>query len=167
MVYVIRKSWVDETTEYGRCNDVDVAISICPSGYTVYNEEGDIVHTTVTEDKYKFGKSWLELKTTIEKEIADHKEKNLFSFNPYDRVKKYIRIMKDILILMNKIEVDDSKSPDYEAMWKALREDTEKDLNYHRCGAMQSVAESIQGERKCNEFLDKMKRLENEVVKNE
>ena len=109
MVYVIRKSWLDEETEFGRCNDKDVAISICPSGYIVYDEDSNIIHTTVSEDKYKYGKSWAELKTTIEREIINFKESRFMKYFFPNSIKKYMNILSDILVLMNKIEVEDSK----------------------------------------------------------
>lgn len=110
MVYVIRKSWFDEETEYGRCNDKDVAISICPSGYIVYDEDSNIIHTTISEDKYKYGKSWAKLKATIETEIVNYKESRFMKHILPHCIKKYISILSDILILMNKIEVEDSKN---------------------------------------------------------
>ena len=50
---------------------------------------------------------------------------------------------------------------DYKAMWEDLKKEINKDLEYHKRGAMQSISESTQGEIKCKEFLDKMKRIEN------
>lgn len=49
---------------------------------------------------------------------------------------------------------------DYKEMWETLRKEIEKDLEYHKSGVMQSMSESIQGEIKCKEFLDKMKKIE-------
>ena len=132
MVYLIRKSMIDEATEYGRCNDVDVAISICPPGFNVYDEDGNVMHTSIVEDKYKFGKKWIEIKTTIEN----------------NRVKKYAGLLEEVLTLMNSTEIENSKATNYEKLWNTLKE-------------------SVESEPMHNKFLNMMKELENEGVKDE
>lgn len=49
----------------------------------------------------------------------------------------------------------------FEIMWNELKRSIEDDLNFHRLGEMQSLAESIHGETKCEEFLHKMEEIEN------
>ena len=152
-VYLIRKSWLDESNEFGRSTDLDVAIAICPSGFTVYDEDGNIIHTTVTEDKYKFGKSWVELKSDIEKELLDINNLNILTFPYIAKFKKYIEILESALILMNETEIKDSKTTDYEKMWGLLKDKLEinTDNEYHNN----------------NEFLNIMKEIEEGDIKDE
>ena len=49
---------------------------------------------------------------------------------------------------------------DYKKMWENLKKEIVEDLEYHKRGDMQSISESIQGEIKCNQFLDKMRKIE-------
>lgn len=51
---------------------------------------------------------------------------------------------------------------DYQKMWESLKVKIESDLQYHKSGIMQSMAESIDGENKCKEVLGYMKKLEDE-----
>lgn len=53
----------------------------------------------------------------------------------------------------------------YREMWNELRQKIENDLKYHQDGAMQSIAESIHGERKCIEILNYMKEIEDKYEK--
>lgn len=45
---------------------------------------------------------------------------------------------------------------DYKEMWETLRSNMEKRLAYHTSGEMQSILESVEGEKLCKEFLDMM-----------
>jgi hypothetical protein len=49
---------------------------------------------------------------------------------------------------------------DYKEMWEELKDEITADLEYHKSGVMQSISESIQGEIKCKELLNKMKKIE-------
>ena len=49
---------------------------------------------------------------------------------------------------------------DYKIMWEELKKQINEDLEYHKSGAMQSISESIQGEIKCKEILNMMKKIE-------
>lgn len=49
---------------------------------------------------------------------------------------------------------------DYKEMWEELKNEITADLEYHKSGVMQSMSESIQGEIKCKELLNKMKKIE-------
>lgn len=51
---------------------------------------------------------------------------------------------------------------DYEKMWKKLKEQLHKDVEYHRRGVLQSMEEAILGEFKCKEVLAFMDRMERE-----
>lgn len=45
-------------------------------------------------------------------------------------------------------------------MWDELKLKVEKDLKYHQSGIMQSMHESVEGEFKCKEILNYMKKIE-------
>ena len=48
----------------------------------------------------------------------------------------------------------------YQAMWHELKNSIRKDLEYHKSGIMQSLAESCHGQNKCEEFLNKIEEIE-------
>ena len=48
----------------------------------------------------------------------------------------------------------------FEAMWYELKKELKNDLEYHKSGVMQSLAESAHGEAKCEEFLNKIEKIE-------
>lgn len=114
-VYLIRKSFIDESTEFARCSNLELAVSICKPGYSIFDEEGNLLHTTVVEGASKFGKNWDTLKTKIEKLI-------LYTNNNYSRfpmvtlinsikdADNILNSLMEILQLMNKIEVEESKN---------------------------------------------------------
>lgn len=49
---------------------------------------------------------------------------------------------------------------DYKTMWEELKKEINADLEYHKSGDMQSINESVQGEIKCREFIEKMEKIE-------
>lgn len=55
---------------------------------------------------------------------------------------------------------------DYQEMWAKLKQQVTSDLEFHKSGAMQSIAESIHGESKCREILNLMTRIEEHERKN-
>ena len=56
---------------------------------------------------------------------------------------------------------------DYKAMWDTLKAQINKEKEYHISGEMQSIAESVEGEKKCQEFLDLMESIEKEQIAKE
>ena len=106
-VYLIRKSFIDETTELARCSSLDLAIDICKPGYSIFDEEGNLLHTTVVEGLSEFGKTWETLKSKVEKYINFIETKRF----PFIFKKDLLIIdqnLNEILQLMNKIEVEES-----------------------------------------------------------
>ena len=164
MVFLIRKSMMDEATEYARCNDVDVAITICPPGFNVYDEDGNVMHTSIIEDKYKFGKKWIELKTTIEKELANYGEKSFINLlQELSLIKKYAHLLEEVLTLMNTTEIEDSNAINYESLWSSLKEKVEQKINKP---SVQTVSDMVKEADKYYEFLNMMKEVE-EGIKDE
>ncbi len=53
----------------------------------------------------------------------------------------------------------------YFDMWNKLRSKIEDDLKFHKSGEMQSIAEAIHGETKCENFLEYMREIEAEFNK--
>ena len=106
-VYLIRKSFIDETTELARCSSLDLAVSICKPGYNIYDEDGNILHSTVYASKY--GKVWDVLKYNVEKHIL-HIESKRFSFITRKELEIIYKNLNEILQLMNKIEVEESRN---------------------------------------------------------
>lgn len=49
---------------------------------------------------------------------------------------------------------------DYQEMWEKLKQKLISDVEYHKSGEMQSIAESIHGESKCKEILQYMTQIE-------
>lgn len=60
------------------------------------------------------------------------------------------------------IRVEIDRLSRFESMWYKLKNDIEGLLEYHKSGIMQSMSESVQGEVKCEEFLNLMNKLEKE-----
>ena len=52
----------------------------------------------------------------------------------------------------------------YETMWNELKAKIESDLRYHQSGIMQSIGEAIEGEIKCKEMLNYMKKIEEQYT---
>lgn len=48
----------------------------------------------------------------------------------------------------------------YKLMWYNLKKSINRDLEYHKAGVMQSLAESVHGEAKCEEFITRMEEIE-------
>ena len=108
-VYLIRKSFIDETTELARCSSLELAVSICKPGYSIFDEEGNLLHTTVVEGMSKFGKTWETLKSKVENQILFITTKRF----PFIFKKDLLIIdqnLNEILQLMNKIEVEESRN---------------------------------------------------------
>lgn len=53
---------------------------------------------------------------------------------------------------------------DYKEMWDKLKEEIEHQLESHKSGAMESMAESIQGELECREILSLMAQIEEDEM---
>lgn len=107
-VFLIRKSFIDETTELARCSDLDLAVTICKPGYNTYDEEGNLLHATVVENKTKHDKLWDELKSKVEKQILFIDEKTLPIIVGKD-IDIIYKNLNNILQLMNQIEVENTK----------------------------------------------------------
>lgn len=73
-----------------------------------------------------------------------------------------IDMISETLGKIHEIENPEMYDIDYKSMWLELKEQTNKDLECHKSGVMQSVSESIQGEIKCKEFIAKMEKIEEE-----
>ena len=108
-VYLIRKSFIDETTELARCSNLDLAIDICKPGYKVYDEDGNILHSLVAENTTKYGKIWDTLKHNVEKHIL-HIDSKRFRFITRKELEIIYENLNEILQLMNKIEVEESRN---------------------------------------------------------
>lgn len=106
--YLIRKSFIDETTELARCSDLDLAISFCKPGYNIYDEEGKLLHATVVENKTKQDKMWDELKSKVEEQIIFIDERRL-PIIVGKEIDYIFKNLNEILQLMNQIEVEKSK----------------------------------------------------------
>lgn len=106
--YLIRKSFIDESTEFARCSDLELALCFCKPGYNIYDEEGNLIHATVEENKTNYDKLWSELKSKVEQQIIYIGERRL----PIIMGKELDYVFKnlnDVLQLMNQIEVEKDK----------------------------------------------------------
>ena len=107
-IYIVRKSWLDEETEYARCSEYDLAVSVCRPGYSVFDEMGIHLYTSVSPQiAAKHGKEWAAFKNIIEKKISVF-QKRMF---PFIRKCEFIEIhdtLCQILTLMNKVEIEES-----------------------------------------------------------
>lgn len=106
--YLIRKSFIDETTELARCSDLDLAISFCKPGYNIYDEEGNLLHATVAVNQTKYDKLWGELKSKVEQQIIFIGERRL-PIIAGKEVNYIFDNLNEILQLMNQIEVESTK----------------------------------------------------------
>ena len=103
--FIIRKSWVDELTELGRCSDFDLAVMICKPGYKIFDEEGNVLYTTYSENK--FGSKWLELKSQLENDVDKLKNKKfplVFRSELYSILNSLVEIIK----MMNTVEKEEN-----------------------------------------------------------
>lgn len=108
-VFLIRKSFIDETTELARCSSLELAISICKPGYSIFDEEGNLLHTTAIDGVSKYGKTWDTLKSKVEKQIL-YIEGKRFPIITKKDLGIIDNTLNEILQLMNKIEVEESKN---------------------------------------------------------
>ena len=53
---------------------------------------------------------------------------------------------------------------DYKEMWEKLKKEIACQLELHKSGVMQSMAESIHGEAKCKEILTLMSQIEKDEM---
>lgn len=108
-IYIVRKSWVDEETEYARCSDYNLAVSICRPGYSVFDNEGTILYTSInTHIAAKHGKEWSEFKDKIEKKISVFKKRRIPIITKNEFISIYNTLL-EILTLMNKVEIEESR----------------------------------------------------------
>ena len=107
-VFLIRKSFIDETTELARCSDLELALCFCKPGYNIYDEEGSLLHTTVEENKTKHDKLWSQLKSKVEQQVMFVSERRL-PIIAGKEVEYIFNNLNEILQLMNQIEVESTK----------------------------------------------------------
>lgn len=108
-VYLVRRSWVDETSELARCSDFDLAVSICQEGYNVYDEDGNLLFTALNQNRYVHGKGWVEIKSKLENLILKYTRR----FIPIIKGSEFHEIidtLNEVLKLMNKVEIEDAKA---------------------------------------------------------
>lgn len=105
-VYLIRKSLIDEESELARCSDFELAVSICKPGYKIYDQDGNFLYGTINNDR--FGKSWNELKSKLEKEVLEFTSRlSMFPLVRKNELRKCVMLLNDTLKMMNKIEKEE------------------------------------------------------------
>ena len=108
-VYLVRKSWIDETTELARCSDFELAKFICRPGYTVFDEDGVPAYSIPSANRFKHGDKWNNLKIKIEADLI-RLDNRKFPFASRKELHSVLHTLFDVLKLMNEVEVED----DYE-----------------------------------------------------
>ena len=107
--YIVRKSWIDETTELARCSDYDLSVSICKPGYSVFDEEGTVMHSSYSSNRFKHGDEWNDLKKEIEADLI-RLDMRRFPIITRKELRSIIRALFLILKLMNQVEVEDDRN---------------------------------------------------------
>ena len=107
--FIIRKSWIDETTELARCSDIDLAKSICKPGYTVFNEDGIPMYSVYSSNRFNHGDKWNKLKSKIEEELIrlDIRKFKLITRKEFMSI---LVLLFEVLKLMNEVEIEDDKN---------------------------------------------------------
>lgn len=100
-VYIIRKSFIDKDSELARCSNFDLAVALHKPGYNIYDENGNLLHVSINENKY--GKEWVELKYDIENLILKLELKT-FPILSVSDFRAIVRILTKALKMMNKVE---------------------------------------------------------------
>ena len=111
--YIIRKSWIDESTELARCSDFDLATSICKPGYTVFDEAGVTLFSSPSINRFKHGNKWNDLKKKIEADLI-RIDMRKFPFVTRKELHNILHTLFEVLKLMNEVEVEDDKNSEGE-----------------------------------------------------
>lgn len=111
--YIVRKSWVDESTELARCSDFDLAKSICRGGYTVFDEEGIPLFSMPSTNRFKRGNKWNDLKKKIEADLIRF-DMRRFPFITRKELFEILHTLFEILKLMNEVEIEDDRNSEGE-----------------------------------------------------
>ena len=128
MSYIVRKSFIDETTELARCSEVELAISICRPGYTVFDENGVPLYSSYSINRFNHGNEWIELKEKIENDLIKIDSRK----RPFITRKEVVSILTtlfDVLKLMNKVEVEDDKNT-YDMKGKVIGKEPDGDYTF-------------------------------------
>lgn len=126
--YIVRKSFIDESTELARCSDVDLAISICKPGYSVFDEDGVPLYSSHSINRFNHGNEWIELKNKIESELIRIDSRRRLFITRKEAV-SILTMLFDVLKLMNKVEVEDDKNT-YDMKGKVIGKESDKDYTF-------------------------------------
>lgn len=107
--YIVRKSWIDESTELARCSDYDLAESICKAGYTVFDEDGVPLFSRPATNRFNRGDKWIDLKDKIEKSLIKFDSRR-FPIITRKELRSILHVLFDVLKMMNEVEVEDDKN---------------------------------------------------------
>ena len=113
VVYLVRKSWIDETTELARCSEFELAKFICKPGYSVFDENGVPMYSIPSENRFNHGKKWNNLKAKIEADLI-RLDSRKFPFASRKELHTVLHTLFDVLKLMNEVEIEDDREDNKE-----------------------------------------------------
>lgn len=107
-VYLVRKSWVDESTELARCSEYDLAVAICKPGYSIFDEKGTLMYTAHSSNRFNHGDIWNRLKLQIERDLIKYDSRRI-PFITRKELRSILYTLFTVLRLMNEVEVEDDR----------------------------------------------------------